>query len=335
MALDHVTQALFKQEYHYGQKILKKAEAKKWGQLTSRILAAGISAFALLNLTWDALYMTRHTLGALKYAIVHKTKPIAYCSTRRNMLVTVSEFLRHIKGALAGSLVGLCAPKKALKKFLPADQSIVEVRLSPKEASRLYEMAKEMHAIFAKYNIPYCMTSGTQLGATRHGGIMPHDDDVDVFVMEEHTATIASFKDELRAKGIGLSKFAWGYKFCDLPAGAEPLKDGEFSFPFVDICLAKESNGKVTYIDPYYLTNYKSEYLTSEEWNNKNLQKFGDFELYGSSRPKAFCKRMYGKNVFKYGYTAFDHRKGKSVLPRKFYIKTNKDGLCDPVKTMI
>lgn len=50
----------------------------------------------------------------------------------------------------------------------------------------LLGIAKEFDAICTKHNIPYYMLGGTMLGAIRHNGFIPWDDDMDFGVPREH-----------------------------------------------------------------------------------------------------------------------------------------------------
>lgn len=45
------------------------------------------------------------------------------------------------------------------------------------------KMLRELDAICKKNNIPYWISDGTLLGAVRHGGIIPWDDDVDTYML--------------------------------------------------------------------------------------------------------------------------------------------------------
>ena len=50
---------------------------------------------------------------------------------------------------------------------------------------RLLEMAKSVHAILDAHGIPYMISYGTLLGAVRHHGFIPWDDDFDIFLFSE------------------------------------------------------------------------------------------------------------------------------------------------------
>ena len=45
------------------------------------------------------------------------------------------------------------------------------------------ELLQEVDRICTKHAIPYCIIAGTLLGAERHGGFIPWDDDADVALL--------------------------------------------------------------------------------------------------------------------------------------------------------
>ncbi|MBO5554187.1 MAG: LicD family protein, partial [Solobacterium sp.] len=49
----------------------------------------------------------------------------------------------------------------------------------------LLEMMKDIGALCRENNIPYFLSGGSALGAVRHGGFIPWDDDADFFMMKE------------------------------------------------------------------------------------------------------------------------------------------------------
>ena len=54
-------------------------------------------------------------------------------------------------------------------------------QLETKECHKyLLRLAKTFHKICTRNNVPYYMIGGTQLGAIRHKGFIPWDDDIDI-----------------------------------------------------------------------------------------------------------------------------------------------------------
>ena len=45
---------------------------------------------------------------------------------------------------------------------------------------RMLEMLTYIDGVCVQHDIPYWLSSGTLLGAVRHGGFIPWDDDVDI-----------------------------------------------------------------------------------------------------------------------------------------------------------
>lgn len=56
-------------------------------------------------------------------------------------------------------------------------------KISFEEAKMLqYELLKEVHSVCEKYNLTYFLAFGTLIGAIRHNGYIPWDDDIDILM---------------------------------------------------------------------------------------------------------------------------------------------------------
>lgn len=96
------------------------------------------------------------------------------------------------------------------------------IHLDPRQLRQLQltelELLQEADRVAKKYNIAYCIIAGTMLGAVRHGGFIPWDDDVDIAMMRSEYERFREackkeldperfyFQDHTVTKG-----YRWGY----------------------------------------------------------------------------------------------------------------------------
>ena len=70
--------------------------------------------------------------------------------------------------------------------------------------SHLLKLFEKFVSFCEDYSINYFCTGGTMLGAVRHHGLIPWDDDIDLFMMREDYEKLISLKSELKQRNIGI-----------------------------------------------------------------------------------------------------------------------------------
>lgn len=165
--------------------------------------------------------------------------------------------------------------------------------LSINEVDNLYLLMYKLDKICKKFNIEYFIIAGTLLGAYRHNGLMPWDDDIDIGIMEKYQSILESedFKYELDKNNMEISKplsISFGYKIF--------IKNKQF--PFIDIFIYTQENNKIIFKYDYPKKTWPNEYFYYNELYPLKKYKFGNLILSGPNISTKYLKRSYGLSCF-------------------------------------
>ncbi|CAB9510371.1 transferase activity [Seminavis robusta] len=126
------------------------------------------------------------------------------------------------------------------QKWVPMDPTLYQFLHTAQLA-----MLQKIHELFqqADNNIPYWICGGTLMGAIRHGGLIPHDDDVDIECYQHDLERIAQLPVDDFYSGFIPRKGTWnghvvakllfwnGMLEVDVFPRPSPLPEGDRHFP--------------------------------------------------------------------------------------------------------
>ena len=186
------------------------------------------------------------------------------------------------------------------------------IRLTSEQLRKLQlielEMLKEIDRICRKYNIQYSLDGGTLLGAIRHGGFIPWDDDADIVMLRsEYEKFYEVCKKELDTDKFFLQEFRtdenyrWGYSKMRrngtvfLREGQEHVKCNQGVFGDIFICDNVPDNfllKKIHWAICYCIR--KGLYSVVGKNKQKNILKFCGYEML-SKVPRGYWEHIIYK----------------------------------------
>lgn len=158
----------------------------------------------------------------------------------------------------------------------------------------LYQLMKDVHDVFEVAGVPYWADGGTLLGAIRHKGLIPWDDDLDIQISKDDYPLF-------EGKALPLLK-KLGYEFARskiiVPAALYPNLD-KVQPPSCDIFVAEKKERKLD-IGWTHAIDIK-DHLPLK------LQDFGGFKIWIHRNPTPYLDALYGKNWGKQAWRGVDH----------------------------
>ena len=157
----------------------------------------------------------------------------------------------------------------------------------------LYQLMKDVHELFTLYKLEYWIQGGTLLGAVRHKGIIPWDDDIDINIQLKDKDLFISLIPILEELGYEISEVWFGYKI----AHNEVFEFGEKKgAPCIDIFFTVEKNNKIYYDKHWMQRDDEPIYITKEELYPLKLYLFGETFALGPNNPVPYLDASFSSN---------------------------------------
>jgi lipopolysaccharide cholinephosphotransferase len=183
--------------------------------------------------------------------------------------------------------------------------------------NKLYKIMREVSVILTDQKIPFWIEGGTLLGAVRHGGLIPWDDDLDIQILDSDKNRLEAILPVLKKHGYDLSTADFGYKIFSM--NGEPT-EFNFKFPFIDVFLVD--------IDKRDETMRYSTEMAQRVWGKcyhdlKDVfplkpYRFGLDFVPGPNNPYPILDRCYGTDWRTHAYMETNHKESKPRNREKF-----------------
>ncbi|CAF0763681.1 unnamed protein product [Adineta steineri] len=160
-----------------------------------------------------------------------------------------------------------------------------QLRISSQDVVDLiYDTLECLHKVLTENNIRYTIFGGSALGAERHGGLIPWDDDADTATLAEDEQRLANLTDTFAKQGFVLKKVPLvGYRLYHATL-AKPRPVDQHPCPFVDVFVLNDSGLTYEYPNEEARTSWPQSPLPYGCFNRLTDVKFGHLTLRGLSK---------------------------------------------------
>jgi hypothetical protein len=236
------------------------------------------------------------------------------------------------------SIICIVIHQKKTENYTENQVDILDIKTDDKILDLIRKMLRDVDSLFTTFDIPYWIDGGTLLGAVRHQGIIPWDDDADICIDIKDLPKLLDMKNRLNEMGYGFVEFWGGYKIYPF-SGLDikhynrnwswqgDLKDVDgkenfnYLYPFIDVFVCQEIDGKVSFFNKSAKLLWgKKFWHSSSDLYPLRRYLFDGFYLNGPHNPRPYLDRGYGSDWPAVAYKNYDHQNQKFLPATKFQL---------------
>lgn len=225
--------------------------------------------------------------------------------------------------------------------------------ITKKESDSLYKLMKFIHDVCTKHGIEYFIIGGTLLGAVRHQGLIPWDDDGDIAIMQKDAKKFAKLKPIFKKAGYDISDepSSESSESSESKESKKPPCLSNNSCTYIisgkgkhdlgcDVFIMKKKKTKngmeITFADPYWESadnGGKKCYFLENHVFPLIPYRFGNYFLYGPNNAIPHLNKCYGLDWNSKSQMLFNHRTGKWSSGKKHIMNVKEFFAPDAPKT--
>lgn len=183
-------------------------------------------------------------------------------------------------------------------------------KLTQAQVDILYEILDRFDHVCTNAKLDYTLCGGTALGAIRHKGLIPWDDDGDLFMFapQFYNRSMELFTTAAN-NGLIIRPFLHGNGIES--TGWYKIYLGSHSLPNVDIFVLEQEtqSNKWMHCDPLAQKYFPNDYLTQDQRKHLYRAPFGPHNLLMFSNHVPYFDRNYGSDWAQVAWDGYDHVK--------------------------
>lgn len=174
-------------------------------------------------------------------------------------------------------------------------------RIPEWKARELYHIIYDFDRFCTANQIEYWVEGGTLIGAIRHGGIIPWDDDADVQMTTASYNRLLKLEDAMFVYNLAI---VYETEFGNLMKiiRPNPSNPDSWEFPFIDVFKVKKQGDNLIYTEKIWRDSVRGGRIKISDLYPLKRVKFGNYMVNAPANSKAYLKENYGPDVLSTAY---------------------------------